>query len=600
MDEREFDADRSRSVGTGPEQVFPVESQDHALAQLMAGMDGGGRWVLLLGSDGVGKSTVLRRLVAELELTDADVVACDGSEAPGGDELLAVLRSRLELPPPAPRSLRRSRPVQQLLANQRARQRPLVVLVDDAHVLPRPSLVVLAELATKPSASDPAVFVVLAGRPALEQPALRAWGGAAGGRGVVTCRVAPLTAAEVRQYVERRMRSGTGTSVDLSELATQRIFKHTSGAPGLIDALCDRVIAHPSSRLTNHVSADSVDDAAEHLGLRVSPPRAAWGPVPAEPVDMQDDRRGWNRVTSGRGWRRAGLLTGAALVAGLLIYVGPGLLRSLLDWVAVEPEATRSAQAPEVLGPSRQGGPRRDAASTLISPGRGRGAPGAVTPGRHGGDQRSAKLDRAQKAATTQRPESAPRPVAVPPSPQQVAALLAGARDGQVADLSRLLASGVPANVGDANGFTPLMLAVVHGQLPAARALLDGGAQVNARNRGGITPVMLAVINEHPEALKLLLDRGADVNAQSGTGWTALTFAAWRGDANLVRVLLGHGANPTALDKQRWTPLDYAAWKPRSGSTPAAGTEARSAASADPEDGKHSEVAPSPESSEAR
>jgi len=59
-----------------------------------------------------------------------------------------------------------------------------------------------------------------------------------------------------------------------------------------------------------------------------------------------------------------------------------------------------------------------------------------------------------------------------------VAALLAGARDGQVGDLNRLLTSGVPANVRDANGFTPLMLAVVSGHLPAARALLDGGALV--------------------------------------------------------------------------------------------------------------------------
>jgi hypothetical protein len=549
-----------RELATGPEPIVPAEGQERALAQLMAGMDEGGRWVLVLGPEGSGKSTVLRRLLAELELTESDTVICDGSQALGADGLVAVLRSQLQLSSrPAPRSLWGSRPLEDLLANQRARGKPLVVVVDDAHVLPRPSLMLLAELAAKPAPTDPAVFVVLAGSPALEQPALRAWGEAKGGRSAVTCRVGPLTADEVRQYVDRRMHAGAGASPALSELAIHRIVQHTSGAPGLINALCDRVIAHPSSRLGNHVSADTVDEAAEHLGLRASPPRPLWGPVRAEPVDTQDDQPAWDRPASGRGWRRAGLLTGVALVAGLLIYLGPGLLRSSLDWLAVGPEAPPSAPEPKGLGPSRPDGPRRDAAPRATSPARG---------------------------ATR-----ATRPVAVSPSPQQVAALLAGARDGQVGDLSRLLASGVPANVRDANGFTPLMLAVVSGHLPAARALLDGGALVNARNPGGITPVMLAVINEHREVLTLLLERGADVNAQSGTGWTALTFAAWKGDADLVRLLLDHRANPTALDKQRWTPLDYAAWKTRSGSTPPEGTEVGAAAPPDREGGGPSEAA---------
>ena len=581
-----------RELETGPEPIVPAEGQERALAQLIAGMDEGGRWVLVLGPEGSGKSTVLRRLLAELELTDADTVVCDGSEALGADGLVAVLRSQLQLPArPAPRSLWGSRPLEDLLANQRARGKPLVVLVDDAPVLPRPSLMLLAELAAKPAATDPPVFVVLAGSPALEQSALRAWGEAKGGRSAVTCRVMPLTADEVRQYVDRRMHAGAGASPALSELAIHRIVQHTSGAPGLINALCDRVIAHPSSRLGNHVSADTVDEAAGHLGLQASPTRAAWGPVRPEPVDTQDDERAWDRPSSGRGWRRAGLLTGGALVAGLLIYLGPGLLKSSLDWLAVGPEAPPSAPGPKGLGPSRPDGPRRDAAPTSIPPGRGRGSSGAIAPGRRADEQRVAALDRADKATTAQRAARTPGPVAVSPSPQQVTALLAGARDGEVGDLSRLLASGVPANVRDANGFTPLMLAVVSGHLPAARALLDGGALVNARNRGGITPIMLAVINERPDVLTLLLERGADVNAQSGTGWTALTFAAWKGDADLVRLLLGQGANPTALDKQRWTPLDYAAGKARSGSTPPEGTEAGAAAPADRKGGGPPEAA---------
>ena len=71
---------------------------------------------LLGGEPGIGKSTVLRRLLAELELTDADTAVCDGSGTLGADGLLAMLRSRLQLSGPAPRSLWGPRLLQDVLA----------------------------------------------------------------------------------------------------------------------------------------------------------------------------------------------------------------------------------------------------------------------------------------------------------------------------------------------------------------------------------------------------------------------------------------------------------------------------------------------------
>jgi type II secretory pathway predicted ATPase ExeA len=597
----------SRSAVTRSDRILLFEGQKRALAQLVAGMDEGVRWLLLLGPEGIGKSTVLHRLLAELEHTDVDVVVSDGSQAAGAEDLLAVLRGQLQVPGLKAKIL--GRPVADLLASRRAREKPLVVLMDDAHVLSPPSLMLLAELAAKPSAADPPVFVVLVGRPALEQAALGAWGREAGRR-AVQCMLAPLTETEVGQHVERRMRTGAEGALPLSEAAIQRISSYTSGIPELINALCDRVGVSPSARLTGQVSVDAVDEAAEQLGLKASGVLGARGPMlpgRAALVDREDVGRAEERPARRLGARWVALLTGAVLVAGLLAYLGPSLPGDSLDWLdwlfGTWAQVTRSTSGPEDPLPSPRGGSRRDSASTTALPGRtAQGSVATLPPGRQGAERRPA--NRTEKSAMTERVENAPRPAPLTPSPERVAALIAGARDGQIADLTRLLASGVSPNVRDASGFTPLMLAVVHGHAPAVRALLDSGAQINARNRGGITPTMLAVINERPEVLKLLLERGADVNAQSGAGWSALTFAAWKGDPDLVRVLLSHGGNRNAVDKQGWTPLRYA--QMRSLSRGVEGTETGPEAlsdlehGSDLERGRHSEVVPLLQPSEIR
>ena len=314
------------------------------------------------------------------------------------------------------------------------------------------------------------------------------------------------------------------------------------------------------------MSAETVEEAAAQLGLEPSVEKKASARADSvfSDADPEDDEVAKGRPERRRRWLGISLLTGVvALAASLIIYVWPMLttfMRTTLHGLPAgsPPGATHATSAPEGDERSRQ--PRREPAA----PGRvTRGSTTDLTPRREGGERRSAALDRSEKAARPERAQPAT------PSPEQVAALIAGARDGRTEDLTRLLASGVSPNVRDAHGVTPLMQAVQHGQMPAVGVLLDGGAQINARDRGGITPIMLAVINERAEALQVLLDRGAEVNARSGAGWTALTFAAWKGDPDLVRVLLRHGATPNVVDKQGWSPLDYASAQLRSPSSDA-------------------------------
>ena len=74
-------------------------------------------------------------------------------------------------------------------------------------------------------------------------------------------------------------------------------------------------------------------------------------------------------------------------------------------------------------------------------------------------------------------------------------------------------------------GMTALSFAAREGRLEAARLLIDAGADVNAREANGISPLVMAITNRHTPVAALLLSRGADPNAADWWGRTPLWSA---------------------------------------------------------------------------
>jgi serine/threonine protein kinase len=141
--------------------------------------------------------------------------------------------------------------------------------------------------------------------------------------------------------------------------------------------------------------------------------------------------------------------------------------------------------------------------------------------------------------------------------PEQFAAVV---RAGNLEQAVTLLGAGADVNGRDAEGKTPLMIALESGHPELARRLLEFGASIMVADANKVTPLMYAVSNPANGAFASeLIRRGADYDARDSNAKVPLTYAVQGGNAAAVQLLLDRGVIVSARDSSGMTPLMYAA-----------------------------------------
>ena len=91
-----------------------------------------------------------------------------------------------------------------------------------------------------------------------------------------------------------------------------------------------------------------------------------------------------------------------------------------------------------------------------------------------------------------------------------------------------------------------LALAAMDGDISEVSSLLAQGVEINAKNQFGYTALYIAASGGYSNIVKLLLDHKADVNIKNGDhGYTASDIASTKGHAEVVKLLNDHGAEKT-------------------------------------------------------
>jgi hypothetical protein len=99
---------------------------------------------------------------------------------------------------------------------------------------------------------------------------------------------------------------------------------------------------------------------------------------------------------------------------------------------------------------------------------------------------------------------------APPPTADTLRLLFSRTRHGRHKELAAILSQGIPVDIRDEFGNTPLLIAAQNGHLKIVKMLLRSRANINAQNHKGMSAMHFAFTFGYPELGSYLVSKGGD------------------------------------------------------------------------------------------
>lgn len=283
------------NITPDPRFLYANPSHEEAYANLFYGVRERKGFIVLTGEVGTGKTTLLRRLVDNLE--DATRFIFFYNTTLSFEELLDFSFSELDLEAPQGGQLKKIQALNQFLISELAQGGSVALLIDEAQNLSDEVLENLRLLSNLETAQEKLLQIVLVGQPELDaklaQPHLRQLKQRISTR----CHLARLRDAEVGAFVAHRLRTvGYEGSALFSSETLQRLTVYCQGIPRLINVMCDSALLIAYGASQKSITPAMIDEVAKDLQLSTQIPRRALMaetiPIAPSPVNIprQEER----------------------------------------------------------------------------------------------------------------------------------------------------------------------------------------------------------------------------------------------------------------------------------------------------------------------
>jgi general secretion pathway protein A len=258
--------ERPFSITPDPRFFYTNPRYQEAYASLLYGIHERRGFIVLTGEIGTGKTTLLRRLMENME-PHIRFVFFYNTTLPY-EEILDFIGQELGLQVKEAGQLRKIQMLNRFLVDRLVNGEIVVLLIDEAQNLGEDVLENLRLLSNLETSTEKLLQIVLVGQPELEVKLNRYELRQLKQRIAIQCRLERLDDDEVGPFIHYRLSAvGYKRQQLFSPDAIQEIAYYSKGFPRLINILCDNALLIAYARSQKRISPELVREAAEDLRL---------------------------------------------------------------------------------------------------------------------------------------------------------------------------------------------------------------------------------------------------------------------------------------------------------------------------------------------
>jgi general secretion pathway protein A len=245
------------SIAPDPKYYFPAESHREALASIEYGISNRKGFILVIGEAGLGKTILIRRLLATLD-PKTKVLFFPHSRL-SFPEILKGMLQQLGLPAGEATKGAMIHELNHHLIRRLERDETVAIVIDAAEGIGMDVIEEVRLLANLETSRSKLLQIILVGRSGLREKLHQDVIRQIRQRIVLRCELTPLAGEESRQYIDHRLNIvGSGASRVFSDEALALICRHARGVPLAINVLCRNALALGCALAETKISAATI------------------------------------------------------------------------------------------------------------------------------------------------------------------------------------------------------------------------------------------------------------------------------------------------------------------------------------------------------